>query len=224
MSVVFVDLPSNSLISKRARAFMYNSKMRSSDTSPNVASLMRRITSVVMGVLPLQTRHNVGGDISADSQNAFCVMPRRRIQLVKSCNMGRRLTPHVIFNQALQFTSEPRPVFFAFRYNEHMGKHYIKAWRKHRGLTLNELADRMETEPGVRFISPVSISRIERGLQPYSESVIDAMAAALDVSPGMLLEHDPNARGEVIDLVRRLDKVDPAKKQTIMTMLSAAIG
>ena len=59
---------------------------------------------------------------------------------------------------------------------------YIRVWRKHRGLTLAQLADRLQTELEVA-ISEGQISRIERGETPYSQDILEAFAAALAVAP-----------------------------------------
>lgn len=82
---------------------------------------------------------------------------------------------------------------------------YIKEWRQKRKLSLRRLAARMEVEPGgAEIISHASINRIEKGEQPYSQEVLEALAVALTTTPASLLEVNPFKEGEVIDLVRRL--------------------
>ena len=105
-----------------------------------------------------------------------------------------------------------------------MRNHYIKAWRIFRGLTQKQLVERMEIEPGVSLISHNSLSRIERGEQPYSQPILEAAAKALDVTPAALLEVNPNAEGEVIDLMPLLSGTDPEKRKTIIAMVRAAVG
>lgn len=104
-----------------------------------------------------------------------------------------------------------------------MVNHHIRAWRKHRGLTIDRLAEMMEREPGVQLITSVSLGRIERGLQPYSQANLEAIAEALDVTPAMLLEQDPNQTGEVTDLARLVSKADDTTRSTILAMVRAAI-
>lgn len=90
-------------------------------------------------------------------------------------------------------------------YNNRMSKkHYIKEWRTKRGLSLRQLASRMEAKPGEELISFSSIGRIERGTQPYSQPILEALAVALNVKPYMLIEMNPDIDGEVIDLLQRL--------------------
>lgn len=82
----------------------------------------------------------------------------------------------------------------------------------------------MESEPGEELISYAQLQRIETLQSPYTQRTLEAIAHALDVSPAMLLEDDPVKDGEVIDLIRRLEKTGPEKKSTILTMLRAAVG
>jgi transcriptional regulator with XRE-family HTH domain len=96
---------------------------------------------------------------------------------------------------------------------QHHPNHYIREWRLYRGLSLRKLAARMEKEPGgAEIISHVSIGRIENGIQPYSQPILEALSVALNVSKSALLEVNPEKEGEVVDLMRRLpaDKRDQA--------------
>lgn len=60
----------------------------------------------------------------------------------------------------------------------------IRQWREHRGLTLEQLADRIGT-------THASLSRIERGLQPYTQPMLEAIAEALQTDPASLIMRDP---------------------------------
>lgn len=84
-------------------------------------------------------------------------------------------------------------------------KTFIREWRDRRGLSLRRLADRIEMEGPEETLSHASIGRIENGLQPYSQPIIEAIAHALDVSVVDLLERDPTKEGDVVDLVRLID-------------------
>jgi transcriptional regulator with XRE-family HTH domain len=61
---------------------------------------------------------------------------------------------------------------------------FIRQWRQHRGLTLRQLAERLET-------SAASISRLEVGEQPYSQEVLEAIADALNCEPQDLISRKP---------------------------------
>ena len=64
------------------------------------------------------------------------------------------------------------------------GPTYIRQWRKHRGLSLERLADRLHT-------THATLSRIERGRQPYNQALLEALADALGCEPADLLMRDP---------------------------------
>lgn len=68
--------------------------------------------------------------------------------------------------------------------------HYIREWRKWRGPTQGELAAMVGT-------STANISRIERGSQDYTQSLLEAIARALDVDRGSLLMRNPNNSEEI---------------------------
>lgn len=66
---------------------------------------------------------------------------------------------------------------------------FIRQWRKHRGLTLEKVADRVTTS-GVD-ITHASLSRVERGIQPYNQPLLEAIAEALQTDVASLLMRDP---------------------------------
>ncbi|PHR83124.1 helix-turn-helix transcriptional regulator [Henriciella sp.] len=102
-----------------------------------------------------------------------------------------------------------------------MQEHYIKQWRKKRGLSQKQLAERMESEPGEPLMSHVTISNIERGAQSPTLEQLHAFANALDVSVSMLVENNPTIDSEVLDLVGRLNE---GNRGTVLAMLKAAVG
>lgn len=92
-------------------------------------------------------------------------------------------------------------------------KTYIKEWRQHRRLSLRQLAARMEIEPGTELISFASLGRIEKGQQPYSQPVLEALAIALNCEPWDLLHNDPGKTGELVEMVR--DLTDEQRRQAV---------
>jgi transcriptional regulator with XRE-family HTH domain len=100
-------------------------------------------------------------------------------------------------------------------------KHYIKQWRDKSGLSLARLAARMETVPGEELISAMSLSRIERGLQPYSEPILEALSLALDVPKWALISVNPEKDGDVVDLMTLIRKQSPAERQRAIRLLKA---
>jgi transcriptional regulator with XRE-family HTH domain len=103
-------------------------------------------------------------------------------------------------------------------------KTYIKEWREKRGLSLRRLADRLEQTPGGDLlISHTSIGRIEKGQQPYSQPILEAIAAALGVTASMLLEVNPEKDGDVIDITLRLNKAPPELRRQAIDILEALL-
>lgn len=100
----------------------------------------------------------------------------------------------------------------------HLGKHYLREWRKYRGLSLRKLAERMESEPGIQLTSHANLGRIELFQQPYTQEILEAAAVALDCTVGDILSVDPTKEGEVVDLLRLLKEKDP---ETVRAFLQA---
>lgn len=63
--------------------------------------------------------------------------------------------------------------------------HYIRAWRLHRELTLQTLA-------AMTGMTHATLSRLERGLLPYSQRALEKLAAAIGVSPAALIVTPPD--------------------------------
>src|ERR1700720_909012 len=62
--------------------------------------------------------------------------------------------------------------------------HYIREWRKHRGLTQEQLAERIG-------IARSYLTKIERGDRRYDQPFLEAAADALRCDPGDLIMRDP---------------------------------
>lgn len=106
-----------------------------------------------------------------------------------------------------------------------LGKHFIKHWRELRGLSLQRLATRMEKEPGGdELISAMSLSRIERGLQPYSEEVLCALADALGCDTWELISIDPRQPAPVVDLLRYVKDLDRKNAEKALLILKTALN
>lgn len=84
-------------------------------------------------------------------------------------------------------------------------RHFIRQWRKHRGLTQEQLAQRVD-------VVVSSISQLETGKQGYSQSMLENLASALACEPWDLLNVDPSKEGEVVDLTRLLREASPELK------------
>jgi transcriptional regulator with XRE-family HTH domain len=71
-----------------------------------------------------------------------------------------------------------------FKRRQKLNRTFIRQWRKHRGLTLARLADRVGT-------THATLSRIERSVQPYNQPLLEAIADALGTDPSSLLIRNP---------------------------------
>jgi transcriptional regulator with XRE-family HTH domain len=94
---------------------------------------------------------------------------------------------------------------------QHRQRHFIREWRKHRGLTQEKLADRIGT-------TKASISRIETGEQPYTQDFLEAAADALMAEPGSLVMRnplDPDGPWSV------WDDLPPAQRKQALRLLRA---
>lgn len=90
-------------------------------------------------------------------------------------------------------------------------RHFVREWRKFRGLTQERLAERTPFTTG-------AISQLETGRTKYTQDMIEALAVALDCEPGDLLSKDPNMEGEIIDLMRHLPE---SKRSDVIAILKA---
>ncbi len=72
--------------------------------------------------------------------------------------------------------------------------HKLRAWRKHRNLTLEGLAERIG-------MSHQNLGRIERGLVPLQDEWVIAIARALEVEPADLFRDPASAGPRTVPLV-----------------------
>ncbi|MBX3504456.1 MAG: helix-turn-helix transcriptional regulator [Parvibaculum sp.] len=93
---------------------------------------------------------------------------------------------------------------------------YFRAWRKFRGLTQEQLAERVE-------MSVSSISQVETGNQGWTDRTLMAFAYALGCEPGDLLRPPPtdNEESEFETYVKRLDA---DRRKRALAILRAALG
>ena len=73
-------------------------------------------------------------------------------------------------------------------------RNFIREWRKHRDLTLEQLAEKVD-------MSPSAISQIEVGRMGYSRDSLERLADALACEPGDLLSRPPGRDDDVAALL-----------------------
>lgn len=91
---------------------------------------------------------------------------------------------------------------------------FIAQWRKYRGLSQEALAERLET-------TKASISRIETGLQPYSQDFLEAVAYQLQCEPVDLLIRDPSDPDGIWSI---WDHAKPGEKKQIVEVSRVIVG
>lgn len=82
---------------------------------------------------------------------------------------------------------------------------FIRNWREDRGLTLEQLADAIG-------ITHASLSRIERGLQPYSQTILENIAEKLKTDVPSLLARDP---ADPSPIWSTWEKANPSERRMI---------
>ena len=90
---------------------------------------------------------------------------------------------------------------------------FIRQWREFRELTQEKLADRLG-------MSKAQLSRIEAGLQPYSQDFLEACAEALMTDPASLLMRDPSAPDAIWSI---WDQARPAEREQIAAVARALV-
>lgn len=85
--------------------------------------------------------------------------------------------------------------------------HYIREWRKFKGLSLRQLTERLEYEPGEELLSASQLNRVERGEQPYYPELLAALAHAFDCEPEDIIAINPLLKPELIDLMAVIRKL-----------------
>lgn len=106
----------------------------------------------------------------------------------------------------------PRPKKAAYR------KTFIREWREFRGLTLEQVVERVRASVG--GFTHASLSRIERGLQPYSQPILEALAEALSTEPASLLTRNPTDPEGIWSV---WDQAKPGERKVIVDIARTVI-
>lgn len=78
----------------------------------------------------------------------------------------------------------------------------LRAWRKFRTMTQQELADAVGTTKSV-------ISDLERGVVQLNDKWLRRLAPVLQTQPGHILDHDPaDLDSDIIDIWAHIDEAD----------------
>lgn len=93
-------------------------------------------------------------------------------------------------------------------------RHFIVEWRKHRGLTQEQLAERIGT-------TKASISRIESYETGYTQDFLEACADALMCEPGDLLMRNPTDTEAPWSI---WNHAKPGEKRQIVDVMRVIVG
>ena len=89
--------------------------------------------------------------------------------------------------------------------------HYIKEWRKYRGLTQEQLAERIG-------IARSYLTKIERGTRRYDQPFLEAAADALRCDPGDIITRDPSEPDGIWSI---WDTLSPVERQQAVAVIRA---
>jgi transcriptional regulator with XRE-family HTH domain len=99
------------------------------------------------------------------------------------------------------------------------GKHYLREWRKKRGLTQEQVVGRLAgLDDPLLPTTAASLSRLENGKQPYSERILEALADIYDTRAGHLLDRNPLKEGEVVDFMAHLNE---SQQRQVLALIEA---
>ena len=90
---------------------------------------------------------------------------------------------------------------------------FIRQWRNHRGYSLDKLADMIPMDKS-------NLSKVERGILPYNQEMLERLAEALTTDPASLLMRDPTNPEAIWSLWQR---ASPGEKRQIETVADALI-
>jgi transcriptional regulator with XRE-family HTH domain len=83
---------------------------------------------------------------------------------------------------------------------------FLRQWRNHRGLTLKQLAEAIGT-------THASLSRVERGRQPYSQAMLEAAAERLSIDVASILMRNPEESEAIWSI---WDQAKPGERRMIV--------
>jgi transcriptional regulator with XRE-family HTH domain len=91
--------------------------------------------------------------------------------------------------------------------------HFIREWRKHRGLTQEQLAERIG-------ITREYVSLIEKGKRRYDQPFLESAADALTCSPADLIIRDPSSPEAIWSI---WDNIRPQDRERAVRLLEVLV-
>lgn len=96
---------------------------------------------------------------------------------------------------------------------------FIREWRKHRNLTLEQLSSRLE-ELGLHDLGPSHLSMLERGQRAYTQQTLEALSEALQTDVASLLMRDPTDPDAIWSV---WDQAKPGQRKQIVEIAKTLI-
>jgi transcriptional regulator with XRE-family HTH domain len=100
-------------------------------------------------------------------------------------------------------------------------KTFIREWRKHNNLTLDQLVDRLDVMYGLQTTG-ATLSRTETGKQEYTQQLLEAIADALGCEPADLLMRPPGASEDIRIVWTQLSPENQKRALEIIRVLKAS--
>lgn len=97
---------------------------------------------------------------------------------------------------------------------------YLKAWRKHHDYTLKRVIEWLKLEFDYE-LSDSQLSRIERGEQDYTQSLLDRLAIIYKTDAGSLIMRDPGRKDAAWALVETVRKMSPEQRAQAVRVIEA---
>jgi len=89
---------------------------------------------------------------------------------------------------------------------------FLKEWREHRSLTQEQAAERIG-------VTQATLSRVERGVTPYDQDLLERIAFAYLCEPADLLMRNPTDKDAVWSITDNLRKADPVELERAAAMI-----
>lgn len=88
----------------------------------------------------------------------------------------------------------------------HQPRHFLRAWRKFRGYTLEQAAERVG-------MTHQNLGKIERGKVPYNEVLLGLLAEVYRTDRGSLIMRDPTQKDSLWSIY---DQLAPAERERLV--------
>ena len=112
-------------------------------------------------------------------------------------------------------------------------RHFLRAWRKSRDLSLEQVAERVmllgaderfrlaDPDSRPKTLTHATLSRMERGLLPYNQLLLEMLADIYGTTPASLLMRDPERGDAPWSLAERVSRLPDDKRRQVAAFLAA---